>query len=95
MGNGRLQLDSTTDSALRVQPGFSGSPVFDPATGRIVGLLAEAPATEARDCIAISVERLRLAWPEIMAGRWQAAVGPARRREKGELTVLHVSDPRF
>jgi hypothetical protein len=42
-----------------------------------------------------AVERLRLAWPEVMAGRWQPAAGLARRREKGELTILHVSDPRF
>ena len=38
-----LQLDSTLDSALRIQPGFSGGPVYDRGTGRVVGLLTAAP----------------------------------------------------
>ena len=94
VGNGRLQLDSTPDSAHRIQPGFSGSPVIDAATGRVIGVLAEAARQEARDSRAISVARLRLAWPEVLAARWQRAAR-ARRRERGEVTVLHVSDPRF
>jgi hypothetical protein len=93
--NGRLQLDSSPDSALRVQPGFSGSPVFDNATGRIVGILQLAAETEARDSYAISADRLRLAWPEVLTGRWQPGAGAARRRETGELTVLHICDLRF
>ena len=95
VGNGRLQLDSAPESALRVQPGFSGSPVFDDATGRIVGLLALAAESEARDSYAISVDRLRLAWPEILACRWQPAARAARGPQAGELTILHVSDLRF
>src|SRR5712691_3641624 len=52
VGGGRLQLDS--DSALRIQRGYSGSPVFDDGLGRVVGLIASAPpgATE-RDSYAI------------------------------------------
>lgn len=95
VGNGRLQLDSAPDAALRIQPGFSGGPVLDHATGRIVGLLAMAAKNEARDSYAISADRLRLAWPEVLAGRWQRGTGAARRRETGELTILHVSDLRF
>lgn len=94
VGNGRLQLDSAPDAALRIQPGFSGGPVLDHATGRIVGLLAMAARNEARDSYAISADRLRLAWPEVLAGRWQQGTGAARRRESGELTILHVSDLR-
>jgi len=97
VANGRLQLDSTLDSALRVEPGFSGSPVLDDTSGRIAGLLVVAPKpqTGMRDSYAVSAERLRLAWPEVLAGRWQAGAGAARRRETGELTILHVSDLRF
>ena len=74
VGGGRLQLDS--DSALRVQRGFSGSPVFDDGIGRVVGLIASAPLGAAeRDSYAIGADRLRLAWPEVLAGRWQRAGG--------------------
>jgi hypothetical protein len=97
VANGRLHLDSTLDSALRVEPGFSGSPVLDDTSGRIAGLLVVAPRpqTGMRDSYAISAERPRLAWPDVLAGRWQAGAGAARRRETGELTILHLSDLRF
>jgi WD40 repeat protein/3',5'-cyclic AMP phosphodiesterase CpdA len=101
VGGGRLQLDSGSDAALRVQPGFSGSPVFDDAAGLVVGLLASAPPARGgdRDSYAIDTARLRLAWPEAFERR----SGPARMRtEIGNwrqgstgLTVLHVSDTRF
>jgi uncharacterized protein YjbI with pentapeptide repeats len=97
VANGRLQLDSTLDSASRVEPGFSGSPVLDDTSGRIAGLLVVAPRPQAqlRDSYAVSAERLRLAWPDVLAGRWQPGAGAARRRESGELTILHLSDLRF
>jgi hypothetical protein len=41
VAGGRLQLDSY--SALRVERGFSGSPVVDEAIGQVVGLVALAP----------------------------------------------------
>jgi hypothetical protein len=101
VGNGYLQLDSGVDSALRVQPGYSGSPVFDNATGRVVGLLAAAPGGTAadRDSYAIGTHRLRLAWPE----RLERRAGSRRATDRGErrsvgreaLTVLHLSDPQF
>ncbi len=94
VGSGRLQLDS--DSALRVQRGFSGSPVFDDAIGRVVGLVALAPAGASdRDSYAIGVDRLRLAWPEVLGGRWQHAGGAVQGRGRDELTILHVSDTQF
>src|ERR1022692_2792268 len=102
VGGGRLQLDSGPESALRVQRVFSGSPVFDDSTGRVVGLLASAAAarTPDRDSYAIDADRLRLAWPEILDPRWQrtrrsASAGRSRAPGTGELTILHVSDPQF
>ncbi|HEX8009110.1 MAG TPA: trypsin-like peptidase domain-containing protein [Trebonia sp.] len=91
VSNGRLQLDSRPDSAWRVQPGFSGSPVIDDPAGRVVGLLVTAAPDAARDSYAISAERLRLAWPEVLGARWQ----PSGARRAEELTILHVSDPCF
>ncbi|MGD0243387.1 MAG: serine protease, partial [Streptosporangiaceae bacterium] len=94
VGGGRIQLDS--ESALRVQSGYSGSPVFDDGIGRVVGIVAAAPVgTAERDSYAIGADRLRLAWPEILAGRWQRAASPAGSRGRDELVVLHVSDTQF
>lgn len=52
VAGGRLQLDGGPDSAWRAQPGFSGGPVFDSGSGRVVGLLAETGSVRAgeRDC---------------------------------------------
>jgi WD40 repeat protein/V8-like Glu-specific endopeptidase len=95
VGGGRLQLDST-DAALRVQPGFSGSPVYDDATERVVGLLTSAAAgrTAERDSYAIASDRLRLAWPEILGSR-QPRASQRKGGGPGELTILHVSDTQF
>ncbi len=96
VGGLHLQLDSTADSALRIQPGFSGSPVYDRATNRVVGLLTAAPpaASGDRDSYAITADRLRLAWPEVLDPRRTRAPGRAAGGV-GELTILHVSDPQF
>ena len=101
IGGGLLQLDSGLESALRVQPGFSGGPVFDDASGRVVGLLASAPPGRAaeRDSYAITADQLRLAWPEVLdphrsSGGAARATG-GRGARAGELTILHVSDTQF
>jgi WD40 repeat protein len=92
-----LQIDSSQESALRVQPGFSGSALYDDGSGRVVGLLAIAPigVSSQRDSYAISSDRLRLVWPEILAGRWQRTARGAASAVRSELTILHVSDLRF
>ncbi|MGH3936201.1 MAG: metallophosphoesterase, partial [Pseudonocardiaceae bacterium] len=95
-GGGHLQLNFTLGSAPRIQPGFSGGPVYDRGTGRVVGLLTEAPPTASgpRGSYAITADRLRLAWPEVLDPRHTRA---QRRADDGvsELTILHVSDPQF
>jgi V8-like Glu-specific endopeptidase len=72
VGGRHLQLDSTADSALRIQPGFSGAPVYDRATSRVVGLLTATPpaASGDRDSYAITADRLRMAWPEVLDPRY-------------------------
>ena len=92
VGGGHLQLDSTTQTALRVQPGFSGSPVYDGTTGRMVGLLATAPlaASGERDSYAITAKQLRKAWREVLDYPHRT-----RDRRRMELTILHMSDLRF
>ncbi|HZA16703.1 MAG TPA: trypsin-like peptidase domain-containing protein, partial [Pseudonocardiaceae bacterium] len=96
VGGGHLQLDSTPEAALRVQPGFSGSPVYDRNTGRVVGLLTTAPpaASGERDSYAITADRLRLAWPDVLDCRPDRVPGRVARGVS-ELLVLHVSDLQF
>ncbi|WP_147455280.1 trypsin-like peptidase domain-containing protein [Saccharothrix australiensis] len=74
-----LQLDS--ESALRVQTGYSGGPVWDPETGRVVGIIATAAA---QDSYAIPAERLRAALPD----------HPHDVR-RDRITVLHLGSTRF
>src|SRR5262249_3956419 len=98
VGGGQLQLDGMVGAEPRVQRGFSGSPVCDRSSGRTIGLLSAAPSTAAdgRDSYALTAERLRLAWPEVLDRRGFRAGGRGRRRAPlAELTVLHVSDPQI
>jgi 3',5'-cyclic AMP phosphodiesterase CpdA len=97
VGGGWLQLDSGPDSTLRVQPGFSGSPVVDYDIGRVVGLLSQVPPGQSRDrdSYVIGTDRLRLAWPEALAGNWQRRWTPGQDRSRAGLTILHISDTRF
>lgn len=96
---GRVQLDATPGTALRIQPGYSGSPVLDRETHQVIGLLSSAPRGDSgqRDSYAISTERLVAAWPELFASA--SGTGPrSARRQPGtasKLTVLHLSDLQF
>jgi hypothetical protein len=67
VGNGRLQLEAAPGSALVIQPGYSGSPLVDRETERVLGLVSAAPqpGTGARDSYAIPVRRLTQAWPDL------------------------------
>jgi WD40 repeat protein/3',5'-cyclic AMP phosphodiesterase CpdA len=81
---GRLALDSAA------RPGFSGGPVWDPATRRVVGIVVSTGDTP----FAITADRLRLAWPRALDPRLQ----PGRHRaQRGvdQVTVLHLSNTRF
>jgi WD40 repeat protein/3',5'-cyclic AMP phosphodiesterase CpdA len=90
VGGGRLQLDATPGTALRIRPGYSGSPVYGRANGQVVGMLVTAPSAGSgeRDAYAIGPDQLAAAWPR---RRRRAPV----RRSGTELTILHVSDPQF
>ncbi|MET4921032.1 trypsin-like peptidase domain-containing protein [Streptomyces sp. PSRA5] len=68
VGAGVLQIDKATESALRTQPGYSGTPVVvvDGGDGdRVTGMLAVAGAdSEIKDAYALSVHHLSECWPE-------------------------------
>ena len=67
VGGGLLQLDQDSASALRVQPGYSGSPLWDPARRAALGMLAVAsPDGGVGDAYAIPADLLAAAWPEVL-----------------------------
>jgi 3',5'-cyclic AMP phosphodiesterase CpdA len=96
-GNGRLVLESQPGAGPRFQPGFDGGPLVDAELGRVVGVVCESVtvAGTARDGVAISAGRLRLAWPGQLAFARHRASGRGADGARGELTILHVSDPQF
>jgi hypothetical protein len=66
VGGGVIQLDADAASAIRAQPGYSGSPavVSGDAGDAVVGMLAVASRDEdSRDAYAIPASRLIEAWP--------------------------------
>ncbi len=68
VGAGMVQLDTGSESAFRVQPGYSGSPaVLTNGVGDgVVGMLAAAGHDAERDAYAIPVAHLVRAWPEVL-----------------------------
>ena len=82
VGGGVIQLDTASESAIRAQPGYSGSPVIITGAGdEVVGMLAIASrAAEAGDAYAITVGELARAWPEVI-GRLTVPPCPYRGLE--------------
>ncbi|WP_370352921.1 pentapeptide repeat-containing protein [Catenulispora sp. EB89] len=100
VGGGRLQVDSAHDSAVRIQPGFSGSPVIDMASGYVLGIVSAAPsaASGERDAYAISVQELST----LVSSRdlhlpdaFSVLASGIRRAPVDTVNVLHVSDTLF
>ena len=92
----RLQLDSVVSAAWWVQPGFSGSPVYDPTTGCVVGIvvLASRPGTGAGTRTgythAIQARALIDAWPE--AGIETCRLQQPKTGKKGKVKFKFVVD---
>jgi Trypsin-like peptidase domain/NB-ARC domain len=66
---GELQLDADADSAIRTQPGYSGSPVIvrDAFGDAVIGMLATAgKAADVRDSYAIPSSQIADAWPDLL-----------------------------
>ncbi|WP_131785941.1 trypsin-like peptidase domain-containing protein [Protofrankia symbiont of Coriaria ruscifolia] len=68
-GAGRLQLDPAASSFFRAQQGYSGSPVWDRASGTVTGMLSIAAADGSGEAYAVPVTALREVWPDVLADR--------------------------
>ena len=80
VGGGVIQLDTSSESAIRAQPGYSGSPVIVDDAGEdvVLGMLAVASGDGgARDAYAMPVSELAKAWPDVV-GRLTTPACPYR-----------------
>jgi energy-coupling factor transporter ATP-binding protein EcfA2 len=61
-----LQVESQTNQTVKAQPGFSGSPAWNPGTGEAVGLLQSAPFADEpeRDAYLLPAMAFANAWDE-------------------------------
>ena len=70
VGGGVIQLNTGSESAIRAQPGYSGSPVIvasDAGDDLVVGMLAVGSSDgSVRDAYAIPVSELDRAWPDVV-----------------------------
>ena len=72
---GRIQI-SVGGGPFRVRPGFSGGPVWEPATGDVAGVLSACGAEDdATDAYLLGTDRVAMAWPDWRQG--QAEAGPS------------------
>jgi hypothetical protein len=82
-GRGYLQVDSLSDSAIRVQPGFSGTPIIVRRQDRdiVTGILDVSSKVASRDAYGLSLTMLANVWPEVMPLAVQAERGSNANRE--------------
>ncbi|MDF5753632.1 ATP-binding protein [Spongiactinospora sp. TRM90649] len=95
VGGGLVQLDAEGESALRAQPGYSGSPAImeDEWGDAVVGMLAVAPreGTHA-DAYAVPVEHVANAWPELLG---ESAMPPCPYRGLQAFTAADAQEGVF
>lgn len=86
VGGGIIQLDADSESALRAQPGYSGSPVLvkDQDRDAVAGMLAVVGGRDDdRDAYAMPVAQIAAAWPDVLAPRTLAGGGSMRAGDGG------------
>jgi len=67
-GTGWVQLEDVTGTAFRVEPGFSGMPVWDDERGGVVGIIVAAESSSTvRAAYVIPTDTLVAAWPVLKA----------------------------
>ncbi|MFG6107514.1 trypsin-like peptidase domain-containing protein [Leptothoe sp. EHU-05/26/07-4] len=88
--NGWMQLESSSQLGYRIEPGFSGSPIWDKELQAVVGItVATDPRRpDARVGFAIPTEMLALAWPDLA----EQAIPPCPYRG---LFAFREQDARF
>ena len=81
VGDGLLQVNTVDGWLPAVRAGYSGSPVHDPATGEVIGMVARAPR-EGHDSLIIPTRRLRAFRPDVARVEWWSRPGGQARPER-------------
>jgi len=93
--NDWLQIESGQEVGFRIQPGFSGSPVWDESLRGVVGLIA-ASDVQSRAAFIITTSKISTVWPTLSFSVPDRAITytPPHKREERKLKVFlcHASD---
>lgn len=85
-GQGRMQIDQSRGGAYRVEPGYSGGPVWRQSTGEVIGVLrAVAIGASAAECVDVALLH------RVRSGSRDARPSPG----SGHPTVLQLGGTRF
>jgi hypothetical protein len=89
LSNGWLQVEDVKGQGRSIEPGFSGGPVQDRTTGRVVGMVVAATADPAdKVAFVITADLLARAWPVLAVERAPDAGTAARAAGGSRLTVV-------
>jgi hypothetical protein len=84
-----LQVESSQEIGFRIQPGFSGSPVWDESLGGVVGIVAASDA-QSRAAFIITTSLISKVWPGLKF-RSPEVLSPERRKKKLKVFLCHSS----
>jgi len=83
-----LQIDPDRDGAWRAQPGFSGVPVIERASGAVIGMFKAASTRDDHgDSYAIPTSQLCAAWPDVLVVLPPNPYSPATQPVQGPRRV--------
>ena len=88
--SGRSQI-SVEGGQFRVRPGFSGGPVWEPVTGKAVGVLSACGAEDnATDAYLLEADRVTAVWPGWSGHRRRPAAESADRGPRARRLALLI-----
>jgi WD40 repeat protein len=95
-GGGWVQIDDADQVGYRVQPGFSGGPVFDETLDGVVGMAVAADVSpEVRSAWLIPTETLVAAWPQLVTKVTPACPYPGLRNFRESDSALFFGRQAF
>jgi hypothetical protein len=71
-----LQVHVKRDSAVPVQPGFSGGPIWRPDTGEVIGMVHGRSPSKGRIVYGVPADVIARAWPALHPLPWESVPGP-------------------
>ena len=88
--NGMLQIESGHEVGYRIQPGFSGSPVWDEALSGVVGVIAAADI-QSRAAFVITTSVISSVWPDLLLSA-PGTKTTKNEKQKVKVFLCHASN---